>query len=59
MNILKHMEAIFLAAAVLAGFSSYASAASAASTARHDAQISVQGEAKIAVVKISAKRVPA
>jgi hypothetical protein len=56
MNVLKHMEAIFLVAAVLAGVSSYASAASANAAALHSAQVSVQGEAKIAVVTITAKR---
>jgi hypothetical protein len=59
MNVLKHMEAIFLVAAVLAGVSSYTSAASADAAALHSAQVSVQGEAKIAVVKITAKRLPA
>jgi hypothetical protein len=59
MNVLKNMEVIFLVAAVLAGVSSYASAASADAAALHSAQVSVQGEAKIAVVKISAKRVSA
>jgi hypothetical protein len=59
MNVLKHMEMIFLVAAVLAGVSTYASAASADAAALHSSQVSVQGEAKIAVVKISAKRLPA
>jgi hypothetical protein len=59
MNVLKHMEVIFLVAAVLAGVSSYATAASANAAALHSAQVSVQGEAKIAVVKITAKRLAA
>jgi hypothetical protein len=59
MNVLKHMEAIFLVAAVVAGVSSYASAASADAAALHSSQVSVQGAAQIAVVKITAKRLPA
>jgi hypothetical protein len=56
MNILKNMDAIFLVAAVLAGASTYASAAIPDARALREAQISVQGESKIAVVKVSAKR---
>jgi hypothetical protein len=59
MNVLKNMEAIFLAAAVLAGASTYASAAIPQARAAHEAQVSVEGENKIAVVKVSAKRLSA
>ena len=55
MNILKHMEAIFIAAAVLAGVSSYASAATARAADAYEAQVSV-GMEKMAVVKVSAAR---
>ncbi|HZV67039.1 MAG TPA: hypothetical protein VFG03_19255 [Telluria sp.] len=59
MNVLKNMEAIFVAAAVLAGVSTYASAAIPNARALHSAQISVEGDSKIAVVKVSAKRLSA
>jgi len=55
MNVLKHMEAIFIAAAILAGFSSYAVAANARSVEAYQSQVSV-GMEKIAVVKVSAAR---
>ena len=55
MNVLKHMEAIFIAAAILAGFSSYAVAANARSAEAYQSQVSV-GMDKIAVVKVSAAR---
>jgi hypothetical protein len=55
MNVLKHMEAIFIAAAILAGFSSYAVAANARSSEAYQSQVSV-GMEKIAVVKVSAAR---
>jgi hypothetical protein len=56
MNVLKHMEAIFLAALVLAGVSSYANAATARALDAYNAQVSV-GTSQVAVVKVSAKRV--
>jgi hypothetical protein len=56
MNVLKNMEAIFLATAFLAGATSYASAAIPAAHARYNAQVSV-GTQQVAVVKVSAKRV--
>ena len=56
MNVLKHMEAIFLAALVLAGVSSYANAATARVLDAYNAQVSV-GASQVAVVKVSAKRV--
>jgi hypothetical protein len=59
MNVLKNMEAIFLAAAVLAGASTYASAAIPAARAAYGTQVSVQGESRIAVVKVTAKRLSA
>ena len=55
MNVLKHMEAIFLAAAVLVIGSSYANAASEVRQVRYAAQVSIEGQ-QVAVVKISAKR---
>lgn len=59
MNVLKNMEAIFVVAAILAGVSTYASAAIPNARALHNAQISVEGDSKIAVVKVSAKRLGA
>jgi hypothetical protein len=56
MNVLKNMEAIFLVAAALATVTTYANAEIPEARAAHKAQVSVQGEAKMAVVKISAKR---
>jgi hypothetical protein len=55
MNVLKNMEAIFLVAAVLAGVTSYASAAIPAAHARYNAQVAIEGQ-QMAVVKVSAKR---
>lgn len=55
MNVLKHMEAIFLAAAVIVAGSSYANAASAVKQVRYDAQVSIEGQ-QVAVVKVVAKR---
>jgi hypothetical protein len=58
MNVLKHMEAIFLAAAVLVGVTSAAHAASIAKHARYDAQVTIEGQ-QMAVVKVTAKRLSA
>ena len=58
MNVLKHMEAIFLAVAFLAVGTSYANAASATKQLRYDSQVSVEGK-QVAVVKVSAKRLGA
>ena len=55
MNTLKHMEAIFLATLVLAGASSYATAATTRAAEAYNAQVSV-GAAQVAVVKVTAKR---
>ena len=55
MNVLKHMEAIFLAALVLAGASSFAQAANSRAAEAYNAQVSV-GDAQVAVVKVTAKR---
>jgi hypothetical protein len=55
MNVLKHMEAIFLAALVLAGASSFANAATSRAADAYNAQVSV-GDSQVAVVKVSAKR---
>ena len=62
MNVLKNMEAIFLAAAVLAVGTSYANAAAATKQIRQEAnysaQVSIEGQ-QTAVVKVSAKRLSA
>jgi hypothetical protein len=58
MNVLKHMEAIFLAAAFLVVGTSYANAAGAVKQVRYDSQVSVEGQ-QMAVVKVSAKRLSA
>ncbi|PQO94382.1 hypothetical protein C5614_20880 [Massilia phosphatilytica] len=58
MNVLKHMEAIFLAAAVLVGVTSAAHAASVAKHERYDAQVTIEGQ-QMAVVKVTAKRLGA
>jgi hypothetical protein len=58
MNIMKNMEAIFLAAAFLTGVTSFASAASESARVRHDAELSVQGQ-QMAVVEVRAKRLTA
>ena len=55
MNVLKHMEAIFLAAAVLVGVTGAAHAASITRHARYDAQVTIEGQ-QMAVVKVTAKR---
>lgn len=59
MNILKNMEAIFVVAVILAGASTYASAAIPAARALHSAQAAVRGEVKIPVVHVTAKRLTA
>jgi hypothetical protein len=58
MNVMKNMEAIFLAATFLAGVTSVASAAGTNARARYDAQVSVEGK-QMAVVKVTAKRLTA
>ena len=58
MNVLKHMEAIFLAAAVLVVGTGYANATGAVKQVRYDSQVSIEGQ-QTAVVKISAKRLDA
>ena len=55
MNVLKNMEAIFLAAAFLTCVASAANAASIVKHARYDAQVTIEGQ-QMAVVKVSAKR---
>ena len=55
MNVLKNMEAIFVAALVLAGVSSYAEATTSRAADAYNAQVSV-GASQVAVVKVSAKR---
>lgn len=58
MNVLKHMEAVFVVAALVVSVSTYASAESYKAQVRADAMVSV-GSEKVAVVKVSAKRLPA
>jgi hypothetical protein len=58
MNIMKNMEAIFLAAVFLAGVTGVASAASENARERYAAQVSTQGQ-QMAVVKVTAKRLSA
>jgi hypothetical protein len=58
MNVLKHMEAIFLAAAVIVAGTSYANAAGEVKQVRYDAQVSIEGQ-QTAVVKVVAKRLTA
>jgi hypothetical protein len=55
MNILKNMEAIFLAAAVLVSVTSAAHAASTVRHERYDAQVTIEGQ-QMAVVTVTAKR---
>ena len=55
MNVLKNMEAIFVAALALAGVSTYAEAATTRAADAYNAQVSV-GASQVAVVKVSAKR---
>jgi protein subunit release factor A len=56
MNVLKHMEALFLVAALAVVGTTYASAESYKARVRSDAMVSV-GSDKVAVVKVTAKRV--
>ena len=56
MNVLKHMEAMFLVAAMVVGVTTYASAESYKAQVRTDTMISV-GSEKMAVVKVTGKRV--
>ncbi|MEW6022412.1 MAG: hypothetical protein AB1807_09740 [Pseudomonadota bacterium] len=55
MNVLKHMESIFVVAALLVGVSTYASAESYKAQVRADAMVAVS-TGKMAVVKVSGKR---
>jgi len=56
MNILKHMESLFLAAALVVVVGSYASAESYKAQVRADSMVSV-GSEKMAVVKVTGKRI--
>jgi hypothetical protein len=58
MNVLKHMEALFLVAALAVVGTTYASAESYKAQVRTDAMVSV-GSEKMAVVKVVGKRLPA
>ncbi|QNA90664.1 hypothetical protein G4G28_23030 [Massilia sp. Dwa41.01b] len=55
MNVLKHMETLFLVAALVAGVATYASAESYKAQVRADEMVSV-GNQQMAVVKVSGKR---
>jgi hypothetical protein len=63
MNILKNMEAIFLATVAVAGATSYASAAIPAIRAQHGTRVSVEQTSvdgqPMAVIKVTAKRLSA
>jgi hypothetical protein len=56
MNVLKHMESLFLVAALVVGVGTYASAESYKAQVRADSMVSV-GTEKVAVVKVSGKRI--
>jgi hypothetical protein len=58
MNVLKHMESLFLVAALAVVGTTYASAESYKAQVRADAMVSI-GSEKVAVVKVSGKRLPA
>ena len=55
MNVLKHMEALFVVAALVVGVSTYASAESYKDQVRAESMVSV-GTEKMAVVKVVGKR---
>ena len=55
MNVLKHMEALFVVAALVVGVSTYASAESYKAQVRAESMVSI-GNEKMAVVKVTAKR---
>jgi hypothetical protein len=57
MNVLKHMESLFLVAALAVVGTTYAGAESYKAQVRADSMVSV-GTEKVAVVKISGKRLP-
>jgi hypothetical protein len=63
MNVLKNMEAIFLATLALAGVTSYASAAIPAMHAHHGARVTVGhtsvGGQQMDVITVTAKRLSA
>ena len=58
MNVLKHMEALFVVAALVVGVSTYASAESYKAQVRADEMVSV-GSEQMAVVKVTGKRLAA
>jgi len=55
MNVLKHMESIFVVAALLVGVSTYASAESYKAQVRAESMVAASN-GKMAVVKVSGKR---
>jgi hypothetical protein len=58
MNVLKHMEALFVVAALVVGVSTYASAESYKAQVRADEMVSV-GSEQMAIVKVTGKRIAA
>jgi hypothetical protein len=58
MNVLKHMETLFLVAALAVVGTTYASAQSYKAQVRADSMVSV-GSEKMATVKVVGKRLPA
>ena len=55
MNVLKHMESLFLVAALVVGVGTYASAESYKADVRASEMVSV-GSEKMAVIKVTGKR---
>ena len=58
MNVLKHMESLFVVAALVVSVSAFAGAQSYKAQVRADAMVSV-GSEKMAVVKVTGKRLVA
>jgi len=58
MNVLKHMESLFLVAALAVVGTTYASAESYKAQVRASEMVSV-GSEKMAIVKVTGKRLPA
>jgi hypothetical protein len=56
MNVLKHMESLFLVAALVVGVGTFASAANYKAQVRADSMVSV-GSEKMATVKVVGKRI--
>jgi hypothetical protein len=57
MNVLKHMEAVFLVALALVCTTTWAGHEMSELRATRAAQVAVQGSTKLAVVKVEGKRI--